>query len=137
MDPITLIIAALAAGATSGVADAAASEVRGGYAGLKALVKRRFAGRPDAELILARYERAPQTWQAPLAAELGAVGADRDPDLVAAAQALMNLVDRAGSPAETYNVDARGSQSVQIGGHHNISQGTVYNSPPGRQSYLG
>jgi hypothetical protein len=137
MDPITLIVAALAAGATSGVADAAASAVRDAYVGLRALVKRRFAGRPDAELILARYERAPQTWQAPLAAELGTVGADRDPDLVAAAQALMNLVDRAGSRAGTYNIEAHGPQSVQIGGHHNISQGAAYNSPPGRQGYLG
>ena len=89
MDPITLIVAALAAGAAAGVQGAAASAVQEAYAGLKALVKRRFAGRPDAELILARHERAPQTWQAPLAAELSDVGADRDRDLLAAAQALI------------------------------------------------
>ena len=34
-------------------------------------------------------------------------------------------------PVVNYNVDARGSHSAQIGGHHNISQGTVYNSPSG------
>jgi hypothetical protein len=130
MDPITLIVAALAAGAAAGVQGTAASAVRDAYAGLKALVKKRFAGRPDAELILARHERAPQTWQAPLAAELTEARADRDPDLVAAAQALMDLVERAGSRTENYNVDAHGSQGAQIGGHGNISQGNVYNSRP-------
>ena len=31
---------------------------------------RRFAGRAKAELVLAEHETAPQTWEAPLAAEL-------------------------------------------------------------------
>jgi hypothetical protein len=115
MDPITLIVAALAAGAAAGVQGTAASAVKDAYAGLKALVKKRFAGRPDAELILARHERAPQTWQAPLAAELSDVGADRDRDLLAAAQALMDLVDRAGSRTENYNVNAPGAKNVQVG----------------------
>lgn len=117
MDPITLIVTALAAGATLGVTETASSAVRDAYAGLRALVRRRFAGRPDAELVLARHENAPETWQAPLAAELSEVGADRDADLVAAAQVLMSLVDEAGAHAGKYTVDARGAQGVQIGDH--------------------
>jgi len=34
-------------------------------------------------------------------------------------------------PVVNYNIEAHGPQSVQIGGHHNSSQGAVYNSPPG------
>lgn len=124
MDPITLIVAALAAGAAAGVQGTAASAVKDAYAGLKALVKKRFAGRPDAELILARHERAPQTWQAPLAAELSEAGADRDRDLLAAAQALMDLVDRAGSRTE-YNVNAPGAKNVQVG-QGNVFRGNIY-----------
>jgi hypothetical protein len=124
MDPISLIVAALAAGAAAGVQGAAASAVSDAYAGVKALVKKRFAGRPDAELILARYERAPQTWQAPLAAELSEAGADRDRDLVAAAQALLDLVDRAGSRTN-YSVDARGAKGVQVG-QGNVFKGNIY-----------
>jgi hypothetical protein len=67
MDPITLMVTALAAGATSGVTDTLASAVKDAYANLVALVKKRFAGRPDAELVLARHEKAPQNWQAPQA----------------------------------------------------------------------
>jgi len=129
MDPITLIVTALAAGAALGVKDAASSAVKDAYAGLKALAKRRLAGRPDAEVVLARHEHAPQTWQAPLLAELGEAGADRDRDLVAAAQALMNLVDAAGARAGKYTVDVRGAQGVQIGDHNR--QDNVFYAPPG------
>jgi hypothetical protein len=114
MDPITLIVAALAAGAAAGVQSTAASAVRDAYVGLKALVKKRLAGRPDAELILARHERAPQTWEAPLAAELSQAGADRDLGLVAAAQALMDLVDRSGPQTNNY-VYAPGAKGVMTG----------------------
>jgi hypothetical protein len=123
MDPITLIVTALAAGAVSGVTDAASSAVRDAYAGLKALVRNRFAGRPAGELVLAEHESAPGTWREPLAAQLGLAGADRDAALVAAAQELMRLVDVAGSRAGKYRVDVRGAQGVQVGDHgtqHNI-----------------
>ena len=53
MDPITLIVTALASGAALGVTDTASSAVKDAYAELKALVKKRLAGRPDAELVLA------------------------------------------------------------------------------------
>ena len=43
MDPITLIVTALAAGAALGVKDAASSAVKDAYAGLKALVSKRLA----------------------------------------------------------------------------------------------
>ena len=118
MDPITLIVTALAAGAASGVTDTASSAVKDAYASLKALVKKRFAGRTEAELVLAKHENAPQIWQAPLTAELGEAGADRDAELVAAAQALMSLVDEAGSLTGKYTVDARGAQGMQIGDHN-------------------
>lgn len=129
MDPVTLIVTALAAGAASGVMDSTSSAVKDAYAGLKALVRKRLACRPDAELVLARYERAPDTWQAPLNAELAEAGADHDLDLVAAAQTLMNLVDGAGARAGKYTVDVRGAQGVQIGDHN--SQDNVFYTPPG------
>jgi hypothetical protein len=112
-----------------GVKDTASSAVKDAYAGLKALVRKRLAGRPDAEVVLARHEQAPETWQAPLTAELGEAGADQDPGLAAAAQALMNLVDEAGARAGKYTVDVRGGQGVQIGDHNR--QGNVFHAPPG------
>jgi hypothetical protein len=129
MDPITLIVTALAAGATSGVADTVSSAVKDAYKSLLALVRKRFAGRPEAELVLTKHVNAPETWHAPLAAELTEVGADHDAELVAAAQALMSLVDRAGAHAGKYTVDVRGAYGVQVGDHSR--QDNVFNSPPG------
>jgi hypothetical protein len=117
MDPVTLIVTALAAGAAEALKDGTADAVKSAYGRLKALVSRRFAGRPKAELVLAEYETAPQTWQAPLAAELSAAGADADVDLAAAAQALMSLVDATGSQSGKYAVSVRDSQGVQVGDH--------------------
>ena len=118
MDPVTLIVTALAAGAASALQDGASSVVKDAYSRLKALVKKRFAGRPDGELVLARHEAAPQTWEAPLAEELSAAGAEGDADLVAAAQALMNLVDEAGSQSGKYVVAVQDSQGIQVGDHN-------------------
>jgi hypothetical protein len=115
VDPVTLIVTALAAGAALGVTDTASSAVKDAYAGLKALVRKRLAGRPDAEVVLARHEQSPDTWRAPLLEELGQAGAASDPGLLAAAQALLRLIDEAGTKAGKYTVDARGAQGVVTG----------------------
>jgi hypothetical protein len=123
MDPITLIVLALAAGATAGLQAVASSAVTDAYASLKSLVKKRLAGQQDGEMVLNRYESAPQVWEAPLAQELTNAGAADDSELIAAAQAIMTLTDEAGHRAGKYTVDARGAQGVQIGEHgkqHNI-----------------
>jgi hypothetical protein len=128
MDPVTLIATALAAGAASALQDGVSATVKDAYARLKALVTKQFADRPKAQLVLAEHEAAPQTWEAPLAAELSAVGAERDADLVAAAQVLMNLVDEAGSRSGKYLITVHGSQGVQVGDHN--TQTNTFGPPP-------
>jgi hypothetical protein len=119
MDPITLIVAALAAGAVSGaldtVKDGAKAGITAAYAKVRGLVHKRVAGNPGAELTLAEYEADPKTWEAPLTAKLKQVGAADDADLVAAAKALMELVDQAGARAGKYNVTIKDSKGVQVG----------------------
>jgi hypothetical protein len=115
MDPVTLIVTALAAGAAAALQDGASAAVKDAYARVKALVKKRFTDRSEGELVLTRHEAAPQVWEAPLAAELSAAGAEGDAELVAAAQALMNLIDEAGSRSGKYAVTVRDSQGVQVG----------------------
>ncbi len=67
MEPISLIIAALVAGATKAAADIAPDA----YNGLKALIKRKFAGEPKAEMVLEEHEKDPETYEAPLKKKLG------------------------------------------------------------------
>lgn len=130
MDPVSLIVMALAAGAGSGLKDAASTAVTDAYQGLKALVQRRLAGSKDGELVLARHEENPQMWEQPLTGELVAAKAGEDADLVAAAQKLMQLADAAGSASGKYQVIVHGSQGVQVGDHN--TQHNTFGSPPGR-----
>jgi RIP homotypic interaction motif len=118
MDPVAVIVTALTAGAASALRDGASAAVKDTYAQLKSLVKKRFVGRPKGELVLAEYEAAPQTWEAPLAAELSAAGAEGDVNLLAVAQALMSLIDEAGTRSGKYLVTVHDSQGVQVGDHN-------------------
>jgi hypothetical protein len=121
MDPITLIVTALAAGASAGVIDAmkdsAKDAARAAYARLRGLVSKRVAGNPGAELALAEHDADPGNWEAPLSAKLAQAGAAGDADLVAAAQALMDLIDQAGANSGKYNVTIKDSKGVQVGDH--------------------
>lgn len=120
MDPVTLILTALVAGAAVGMKDTASSAIKDAYNGLKGLVKRKLAGRPGGELVLDRYEQDPQVWDKPLTQELATAGAGDDPELVSAAQALMQLVDAAGSAAGKYQVVAS-DHSAAAGRDMNIT----------------
>ena len=119
MDPITLIVTALAAGAAAGaidgLKDTAKDATKALYAKLRGLAHQRVAARPDGELALARYETAPDTWKPVLTAELTEAGAADDTELLAVAKQLMELVDRAGASAGKYNVSVTGGQGIQIG----------------------
>jgi hypothetical protein len=119
IDPIALIVTALAAGANAGAIEALKDDVKDAvktaYTKLRGLVNRRIAGRPDGELALERYETAPLKWESVLTDELIEAGAASDADLIAAAEALMELVDRAGAQTGKYDVTIKDSEGVQIG----------------------
>jgi RIP homotypic interaction motif len=119
MDPITLIVAALAAGAAAGaldtVKDGAKAGVQAAYEKLRGLARRRVAGDQLGEMVLAAHENAPDTYAAPLTERLTEHGAADDADLVAAARQFLELVDAAGARAGTYNVTVKDSSGVQIG----------------------
>lgn len=119
MDPITLIVAALVAGAATGaldeVKDGAKAGVKAAYAKLRSLAGKRVAGNKGAEAALAEIEVDADTWKAPLAAKLTQLGAADDADLVAAAKAFMGLIDEAGARGGKYNVTISDSKGVQVG----------------------
>jgi tetratricopeptide (TPR) repeat protein len=113
MEPVTLIATALALGAGTGQAGAAAmasSEARGR---LRAMVQRKLAGSPDAELLLSRHERDPKEWHQLLVQELSRVGAGDDGALIAAARAVVELTDPAG-PGE-YSMTIVRPRAAQVG----------------------
>jgi hypothetical protein len=130
MDPVTLVEGALAAGGLLAAKDTTTLAVSDAYAAVKAGAKRLFAGNARAELILKEHELAPQIWVQPLMAELAA--AEIDDGLVAAAQALMKLIDPAGSQTGKYSIINSSIEGSQFGDNnvqHN-SAVTVFQMAP-------
>lgn len=116
MDPVSLIVAALIAGAAAGAKDTAAAAVKDAYDSLKGLIRRRFRGRPDAAAELEQVERhAEDADQTSLRGHLQAAGADRDEEIIRAAQAVLEQADRAGARSGKYNIQITGGKGIAIG----------------------
>jgi len=125
VDPVTVIVSALAAGALHGVTDTATDAVKDAYTGLRDAVAAHFAGRPTAELVLAEHEQDPATYEQPLARQLQETGAADDPRVVELAKRLADLLGDRGRPSTV--IDMRGAQGPIVGDGNTISQ--VFGAP--------
>ena len=115
MDPISLIVAALAAGVSTSLKDTAGEAIKDAYAGLKALLKRKAGDQQLAQSVLDKHEQAPEVWQKPLEHELRDAGAGDDEQIVRAAQKLLELADPDGARAGKYNVTITGGKGIVVG----------------------
>src|SRR5215831_12677521 len=90
MDPITLILGALAAvGKTIGE-----QAIKDGYAGLKGLIARKFgASHPKLGERLEDYVQDPATYAKPAEKALREAGADQDKDLIEGAAELLRQAE--------------------------------------------
>ena len=107
MDPIRLIVIALSArtGARH-EGDRVPAALPEAQAELMTLARERLRGRPNGSMVLRQHAEDPKRWARPLAKALEAEGAGRDAGLVAAAQAVLQLTDAAGSSRGKYVLDA-------------------------------
>ncbi len=114
MDPVVLITGALAAGAAAAAKDAGKNAVKDVYNGLKALIKRKFSEKkkPEGETALVKYEEKPEVWKAPLEDSLVESGVDKDADIIAAAQRLMELIQPRQAAEGKFNIQAESVQGV-------------------------
>ena len=108
MDPISLILGALAAGVTASLQETAGQAVKDAYAGLKALLIRKFENKPAANTALEEHEKHPEVWEKPLERALKETNADQDKDIVQAAQFLFTLINPQQAEAGKYNVEITG-----------------------------
>lgn len=95
MDPVTAaIIAGLSASAIAGVPKAAEQVIADAYAGLKALITRKFGGESDVAKAVAGLESKLDSAgrKETLGEEVKAARVDQDPEILKAAQALMDQI---------------------------------------------
>jgi hypothetical protein len=91
MDPIGLIVNALAAGAASGMKPMAEGAIKDAYAGIKSLITRKYSS-----VKLEQLEANPKSEPAreTTAATLAGAGADKDQELLEKVRALLDTVAR-------------------------------------------
>src|SRR5215468_2769114 len=112
MDPITLILTALAGGISAGITNSIGTEVSNAYADLRGKVVARLGGKRE---LVEAYEAAPTGQSARDLAERLQGGDSVDvATLQAAAARLLALLEPKGT---TVHVDASHAQGVYIGDH--------------------
>jgi hypothetical protein len=84
MDPVSMVVAALAAGVVAGVKDAAAAAVKDAYNALKGVLSRRY---PSVSTSGVENKPESKTQQSALEESLTDAAADTDSELFSAAQA--------------------------------------------------
>ncbi|OYE04065.1 hypothetical protein [Nostoc sp. 'Peltigera membranacea cyanobiont' 232] len=116
MEPISLIIAALGAGAIAATKDTAGTAVKDAYQGLKTLIKKKFESEPKAQMVLEEHETDPETYEAALKKKLAEAGVDRDAEIIKAAQELLKQEKPEESAAGKYNTVFQGEvKGIQVG----------------------
>jgi rhamnose utilization protein RhaD (predicted bifunctional aldolase and dehydrogenase) len=120
VDPVSLIVAALAAGASAAFQDAARQVVKDAYAGLKSLLRHNLADEPEALSVIEQHEEAPEVWEKSLERELGRTGVADDEAVVRAAQRLLAAIDPEGARAGKYNVTISGGKGIVVGDHAQV-----------------
>jgi len=130
MDPISLIVAALVAGAAASAKDTASQAVKDAYTGLKISLSRLFAGKPNAQIVLDEHEKDPETYEKPLTKLLTEAHADQDLELLAAAEQVRVLVQPQQIGTGQYTIQNTGPVQGQIigGSDHQITQN--FGEPP-------
>ncbi len=109
MEPITLILTALIAGASAAGQAVVNDAIKDAYVGLKELIQRKFAGKPSAEVALIEHKTDAQTWEAPLKKALLQEHVDQDTEIIEAAQKVMQLVQPQQAAMGKFNVQITGN----------------------------
>ena len=107
MEPIaTAVIAALTAGAVSGLTEAAKKSISDGYSGLKGLIKKKFGGESGVADAIEKLEAKAGSAgrRQTLIEELTATDAAADSELLGAAQSLLELVKALPQGSSTFKL---------------------------------
>ena len=111
MEPISLILAALGAGAIAAAKDTAGIAVKDAYEGLKTLIKKKFAdkGKEDDNNIIDKHEKKPdsEAVKALLKEELVDLEIDQDVEILKAAAEILKKEDPQGTKEGKYRINVQ------------------------------
>jgi hypothetical protein len=124
MEPLTMIVSALAAGAAAALKPMAEQAIKESYAGVKALIQRKYAG-----VDLTPIERKPESKVKRMSVkkDLIEVKADKDPELLEQVTKLIEAIEKnepAATAAAAIGVDLREVKAASLRVKSVISDGT-------------
>ncbi|MFN8464574.1 MAG: hypothetical protein U0X20_03450 [Caldilineaceae bacterium] len=118
VDPVSIIVGALIAGAAAATKDVTGQAIKDAYGGLKKLLVGRFGGQSNLENAVSQLEAKPDSKnrQGVVQEEIESSTAVNDPEVVRQAQALLDLLRQAGGlTAAQYNAIVTGSGAAAVG----------------------
>ncbi len=118
MEPVSLIVAALVAGASVSANTAVQAVTAEAYKRLKQVILQRFGGDRDKQTALENFERDPATSAEPLTQALTASGVHQDEAAVRAARTVLENLDPAGAAAGKYSLKVSGDVQGLVQGDH-------------------
>jgi hypothetical protein len=127
MDPITTaIVAAVVAGVTTGGGEVVQQGVVDAYSALKKLITDKFGANSDVADAVTKVEQDPQSQarQAVLAEEVAKAGTDKDPEIKAAADALLEKLGQLPDGSALINQVATGNY-IAVAAQHSTATVTV------------
>jgi hypothetical protein len=125
MDPISIIVTALVLGAAAGLKPTSEQAVKDAYAGLKALLQRKFA---RVNVALVEDDPTSQSRQNVVKEDLAKVNADHDAEVIKAAQVLLDTVrDQAPDMAIAVGVNLEDIKAASLRLSDIIATGTGVN----------
>jgi disulfide oxidoreductase YuzD len=125
MEPISLILAALGAGAIAATKGVAGSAVKDAYEGLKTLMKRKFEGDPFAQGMVDAKPKEIEQVKGMLIDKIKAASVDQDQDVVNKAKEIKTLIDSLQSSQEktdyqqTFDNEIKATNSYLQQGNYN------------------
>jgi hypothetical protein len=125
MEPLTMIVSALAAGAAAALKPTAEQVIKDVYAGVKALIQRKYA-----KVDLTPIERRPESEakRKSVQEDLTEVGADKDPELLKQVTMLIEVLEKnppAATAAAAIGIDLKEVKAASLRIKKVISDGTA------------
>jgi hypothetical protein len=126
MEPVTLLLTALAVGAQSALQETASAAVKDAYSGLKALIVRKFGNKPSLEGLHQKPDSKAK--QAAAEEDLVEAGAASDAEVMARARQLLSVVERDDPAAgKAMGIDLKGitAEFLKVGTIHSEGTGAL------------
>ena len=118
IDPISLIITALVAGATAAAKDTAEQAIKDAYKGLKDLINKKFINDSSWQKIVDGKPEEIKQVEDLLKEKLTQAGVDKDAEIIKAAEEIMKKEDPQGFKEGKYNITVQGDVIGIVGDNH-------------------